>query len=156
MTRLAQLPAYVDTNGTWEEVRDRLYGHFCGTFKCNPRRRIRGKLLVFDGRCIDSDLEEGFWHIVTRGKGADRLLDTERARRISWLPAMLDGSVPGLSTWVYADAKGIPRLYYWLEAEKYVVLLEKPRVVVPVTAYHVDHQGQENDLRRRRAAGRPI
>ncbi len=152
-----ELPPVIDVNGEWEAVCERLYVHFENVFKARPRLLVRGKLLVHDSRIIDSDREEGFWHVVTKGKGEDRLFDPNRARRICWISRMLDGTAPGLSCWAYQEGNGVTRLYYWLEAEQYVLILaEKPRVVSLVTAFHATERWTVEDLLRKRAAGQPI
>lgn len=148
------LPDFVDTNGAWEEVLDRLYSVFTSIFKQQPRRKVLGKSLIFDERTIDSDLEEGFWHVITKGKGEDRILDTERARRLSWISDMLDGVAEGLSRWKYQEGDGTNKLYYWLEDERYVLILaERKSVISLVTAFYVDQPWLESDLKKRRAKG---
>ncbi len=148
------LPAHIEVNGGWDEVKARLYGHFEQVFKANPRLMIRGKPLVYDTRVIDSDCEEGFWHVVTRGKGDDRLFDPDRARRLCWVGIMLDGSAPGLSRWSYQEGDGTTKLYFWLEAEQYVVILaEKPKVVSLVTAFYASIRWVKADLLKKRAKG---
>lgn len=148
------LPPFVVVDGEWSDICARLYGHFVASFKVEPRRRILGKPLVFDDRVIDGAYEEGFWHVITIGKGDDRLFDTERARRISWIKAMLDGTAPGLSRWSYKEGDGTIKLYFWLEAEKYVLILAERRTVVSlVTGFYVNKTWLEKDLAKRRAKG---
>ncbi|WLA65666.1 hypothetical protein [Bradyrhizobium diazoefficiens] len=151
---MASFPDFVDVNGAWDEICARLYEHFERTFKCVPRRTINGKPLVFDGRVIDSNLEEGFWHVVTAGKGENRLYDPDRARRICWIADILDGKIAGVSRWVTVEGDGTRKLYYWLEQNQYVIIFaEKPKVVVLVTAFCVNQPWTERDLGKRRASG---
>lgn len=148
------LPAFVSLDGDWSETCARLYIHFEGVFKQNPRRRINNKPLVFDSRILDGEYEESFWHIITTGKGDDRLLDPERARRVCWIEHVLNRTAPGLTCWSFQEGDGASKLYYWLEAEKYVlILVEKPRVVALVTAFYVSSSWLETDLRKRREKG---
>lgn len=148
------LPAFVSVDGSWGEIRARLYAHFEECFKCSPRRNIRGKPLIFDARRVDSDLEEGFWHVVSRGKGDDRRLDTERARRICWLKPLLDGDLTGVSRWATNEGHGVIKLYYWIEDENFVLILaEKPKVVALVTAFFIDKPWLRSDLEKRRNKG---
>lgn len=154
MTIHNTLPPPIDTNGDWDEICQRLYAYFEQIFKAQPRIRIRGKPLVYDTRRIDSEYEEGFWHVVTKGKGNDRLFDPERARRLSWIRGMLDGIAPGLSRWSYPDGDGTVKLYYWLEAEQYILILaEKPHVVSLVTAYYATERWVQSDLTKKRSKG---
>jgi hypothetical protein len=148
------LPPYVSVNGEWSATCSRLYSHFEAVFKCKPCRKVKGKPLVFDDRILEGEFEEGFWHVITVGKGDDRLLDTERARRICWLASILDGTAPGLTRWAYKEGDGSEKLYYWLEAERYVLILSEKRTVVAlVTAFYVSQPWLEKDLKKRRAAG---
>jgi hypothetical protein len=148
------LPAFISVNGSWEEILARLYAHFEDCFKCNPRRNVRGKPLVFDARKLDSDLEEGFWHVVSRGRGDDRQLDPERARRICWLKPLLGGELEGISRWATIEGDGTIKLYYWIEAEDFVLILaEKPKVVALVTAFFIDKPWLRADLEKRRNEG---
>jgi hypothetical protein len=151
------LPAQINMTGSWNQVEARLYASFLSTFKATPRAEVAGKPVVFDTRCVGSPYEEGFWHVVTRGKGANRLPDYDRARCISWIPVMLDGSAPGLSKWRYVEGSGATRYYFWLEAEGYVLVLEeRAKVMSLVTAFFVDKAWAANDLRRKRAQGSPF
>ncbi len=154
MSNSVQLPVFVNTNGDWGVICASLYQHFESCFKRSPPRQIRGKLLVFDTRKINSTMEEGFWHVVTIGTGEDRLLDPDRARRVCWIAPILDGTAPGLSKWAYQEGNGVTKLYFWLESEHYVVILaEKTRVVSLVTAFYVNKTWLEKDLVKRRATG---
>ncbi|GGE54698.1 hypothetical protein GCM10007276_34660 [Agaricicola taiwanensis] len=148
------LPAHIDVNGDWDEVKARLYAYFEGVFKASPRIKIRGKVLVHDSRVVDSDCEEGFWHVVTKGKGEDRLFDPDRARRLCWIGRMLDGSAPGLTRWSFQEGDGTTKLYFWLEAEEYVLILtEKPKVVSLVTAFYASAHWVKTDLTKKRTKG---
>lgn len=148
------LPDLIETNGEWPDVCARLYARFCEIFKCVPRKTVIGKPLVFDERRLDSDKEEGFWHVVTKGKGENRLFDSRRARRIGWLEMILDGTAPGVSRFSYLEGDGTKKLYFWIEEEDYVLILaERDSVVVLVTAYYVEHEWTRKDFRKKRAKG---
>nr|WP_145959228.1 hypothetical protein [Rhizobium sp. ACO-34A] len=148
------LPQQAQTDGNWDDVCASLYGHFTATFKCIPSPVVRGKTLVFDARLIDNDKEEGFWHVVTKGKGEDRLFDPPRARRITWISALLNGTAPGVSRFSYTEGDGTVKLYYWLKSEKYVLILaEKPKIVSLVTAFYIDQTWTLKDLEKREKKG---
>lgn len=146
------LPPMINTNGGWEEIIARLDVEFGRVFRCNPRRRFEGKPLVYNSSVRDGDIEEGVWHVIA--KGDPRLFDPDRARRLSWIECMLDGSAPGLSRWRYIEGDGTVKIYLWLEEESYVVILaEKERVVVLVTAFYVSQNWTFRDLEKRRRKG---
>lgn len=150
------LPAEIDCNGQWDDVRDRLYACFCAIFLTTPLPVVGGRLLAIDGRRLDDDLEEGFWHVTSRGPPGNRTPDFERARRMSWIPSMLDGTAAGLTRWRHTEGSGEVRQYYWIEAEQYVLILEeakRPRTLSLVTAFYVDKNYMFRDLEKKRARG---
>lgn len=65
--------------------------------------RYKGLRVFHDDRKVDSDYEEGFWHVIERGKDT-RLLDLKRAKRLPWIRPLIETSDD-------------PRLYKWVEAE---------------------------------------
>lgn len=150
------LPPQIDTNGDWDDVLELLYACFTATFKSNPLPLVDGKLLTYDGRLLEDDKEEGFWHIISKTENGQRLPDFDRARCLPWIAAMLDGTAPDLVRWRYVEGSGRTRQYYWLENEAYVLILEEQRHVTSlVTAYYVTGWGQR-DLERRKASGTPF
>lgn len=154
---MCALPAHVDVNGAWNDILARLYAHFDECFNCDPKPRVCGKPIVYDPRKIDDGKEEGFWHVVTRGKGEDRLFDTERARRICWIKPLLENQIQGVSRFAYTEGNGTVKLYFWIEQEDYVLILaERPRVVSLVTAFFIDQQWLKDDLAKRKAKGTPF
>ena len=65
--------------------------------------RYKDLCVFHDKRKVDSDYEEGFWHLIERGKG-NRQLDLKRAKRLPWIRPLIENSDD-------------PRLYKWIEAE---------------------------------------
>lgn len=146
------LPPMINTNGNWNDIIARLDAEFARIFRCNPRRRFNGKVIVYNTSVKEGDIEEGVWHVIA--KGDPRLFDPDRARRLSWVESMLDGTAQGLSRWRYVEGDGTVKIYLWLEAEQYVVILaEKDHVVVLVTAFHVSVAWTAKDLEKRRSKG---
>lgn len=146
------LPPMIDTNGSWADIIAKLDAEFARVFRCNPRRRLEGKPLVYNSSIRDGDIEEGVWHVIA--KGDPRLFDPDRARRLSWIECMLDGTAPGLTRWRYIEGDGTVKIYLWLEAENYVVILaEKDHVIALVTAFYVSMSGTKRDLTKRRSKG---
>ena len=142
----------IDTDGAWAEILARLDAEFGRVFRCNPRRRFNGKTIVYNTSVQDGDIEEGVWQVIAKGK--PRLFDPDRARRLSWIESMLEGTAPGLSRWRYIEGDGTEKIYFWLEAEGYVLILaEKATVVVLVTAFFVSQDWTEKDLVKRRQNG---
>ena len=115
---------------------------------------VEGRLLTIDGRLIEDNKEEGFWHVVTRGPEEKRKPDFDRARRMPWIPTMLDGTAEGLTRWKFQEGNGRTRLYYWLENENYALILEENRrVVALVTAFFVDRSRTFDELTEKRGKG---
>lgn len=120
------LPEQIDTNGTWDEILERLYAVFEDDFK-NGRPRFDGLPVWWDRRCLDGDPhEEGFWHLVTRDDRAtgNRLLDTPRAKRLRWCRATIDHETDVL-VFDYLEGNGKTRTYLWVHQCDYVVILER-------------------------------
>jgi len=65
--------------------------------------RYKGLHVFHDNRKVDSEFEEGFWHLIERGKD-DRQLDLKRAKRLPWIKPLIERSDD-------------PRLYKWIETE---------------------------------------
>lgn len=146
------LPPMIDINGSLEEVFPRLDAEFARVFRCKPRREFAGKPLIYNSSIKEGTIEEGVWHVIS--KGNPRSFDPDRARRLSWIECMLDGTAPGLTRWRYVDGDGTVKVYLWLEVENYVVILaEKDRVIVLVTAFYVSLEKAKKDLARRRRKG---
>ncbi|MET4127661.1 hypothetical protein [Roseovarius sp. MBR-6] len=142
----------IDTDGNWEDVVSRLDSEFTKVFRCNPRRQFEGKPIVYNSSIKDGDIEEGVWHVIS--KGNPRLFDPERARRLSWIQSMLEGTAQSLSRWRYVEGDGTVKIYLWLEFERYVVILaEKKHVVVLVTAFYVSQAWTIRDLDKKRSKG---
>jgi hypothetical protein len=48
---------------------------------------------------------------------------------------LLDGNLDGVSRWATAEGDGTIKLYFWIEAEDFVLILaEKPKVVALVSS----------------------
>lgn len=99
--------------------------------------------VVFDDRKLDSPYPEGFWHVITRGKG-ERVIDFKRAKRLPWLkPLILQAGHPDLYTW-YEEAldnkvgHSVKTWFIWYEPGAYLVVLkERPNKFFLATAFYV-------------------
>ncbi|MBX3578577.1 MAG: hypothetical protein KF723_15335 [Rhizobiaceae bacterium] len=149
-------PDLINCNGNWNDVCAALHQIFDATFNCNPPLRINGKRVVYDDRVIDG-FEEAFWHMISRGKGNNRLPDFRRAERITWIAPMLACGHPDVTQFRDAHDKGGFSLYFWAKAHDFVVILrEKKGVIVFVTAFYTDQQWMRDDLAKREARGAPF
>ncbi|MGD9577673.1 MAG: hypothetical protein AB7Y74_05435 [Syntrophorhabdus sp.] len=98
--------------------------------------------VFFDNRSIDSPYEEGFWHVIERGKG-ERVLDLKRAKRLPWIKPLIEHSDdPRLLKWVEnaTDKRGnlqeVTYIYY--QEEQYLVILkDRRRGFFLATAFYV-------------------
>jgi len=149
------LPEKLFLDGEYDTIISRLYALFSADFKDNS---VYYKQLpvVYDDRKIDSEYEEGFWHIITRQNEAssDRLLDYKRAKRISWIRPLIEHSDDKrLLKWVAnsTDKRGnqVIKTMVWYREEKYLVVLKEiPNKYFLTTAFYVTGEGYERKLLR--------
>ena len=141
------LPDKLSLDGTYEEMLQILYNTFENDIK-TPTFRLNNLPIVFDNRKIDSPFEEGFWHIITRGK-EDRLIDYKRAKRLPWLRPMIENiSDSGLLVWIEYDydrrGKKVKKTYIWYRDGRYIIILKEiPKKYYLTTAFYVN--GARND-----------
>lgn len=142
-----QLPEKLDLDGSYEEMMNALYTVFSNDVK-NHSLRYNGLRIVFDNRRIDSEYEEGFWHIITRTQG-ERLLDYKRAKRLPWLKPIIENPTDEdilLWTETVANKKGrrVNKTYLWYRDGKYLIVLKEiPKKYFLTTAFYVN--GTIND-----------
>lgn len=152
------LPELIDTNGSWEEILQRLYVVFTADF-VTGRPQYDGLPVWHDRRKLEGDPhEEGFWHLVTmtdRGSG-DRLLDTPRAKRLSWCRATIDNSKPpDVLVFDYEEGNGKIRRYLWVHECDYLVILEKrkqgghDRAYMLITAFYLDGPSSKRRIQKK-------
>ena len=138
----AGLPPKLDLDGSYDRLISLLYGVYERDF-INSRPIFKGLPVVVDNRKIDSPYEEGFWHVITRGK-TGRLLDYKRAKRLPWLKPLIEwGPDPDLLCWSEEEldsrrGKMVIKHLIWYEPGSYVIVLkEKPGKYFLATAFHV-------------------
>jgi len=156
MTKPVWLPEEFQYDGNWEEFIECVYQVFKQDFM-QTQPSYQGRIVTCDTKIIDGK-EAGFWHIVQRHDSQlnERLPDLRRCSRIPWpKPIIENNSSPILSVWrVDRKKAGKPRqkrILIWLEEFDYlVVLAERKRVVVLVTAYCTDIESHKNKLRKER------
>jgi len=125
----------------FKEVVAELYEIFERDIKLS-NLKYKGIRVFYDDRVTDSQYEEGFWHIIERGKNI-RTLDIKRAKRIPWIKPLIESSDdPRLLKWTEdnLNAKGISEevTYIYYKEESYLIVLkDKRRGFYLATAYYV-------------------
>jgi len=161
MTKPNWLPEalqYSDFNGEWDVFLATVYQIFERDFKkCSPK--YQGYPVTYDSK-IDDGKEAAFWHITCREnhKTGNREMDLRRCKRIPWPRPMIEYSTDtAISVW--KNERKQPRkprqtsVLIWLEELDYLVILrERPRVMVLVTAYCTDIESLKEKLRKERDA----
>ncbi len=117
-----------------------------------------GEYVVFhDNRKLESDREEGFWHITTQKDAStgERLPDLQRSRRLTWIRPIIEHcDSPLVRCFDYADGKGRVRSYLWLFDHDFVVVLQKQdrghtKIARLITAYYIDGERGRHQLEKR-------
>ena len=148
------LPALVrldDFDGNWDRFLAELYGVFYRDFR-SARPLFRGRAVVHD-TAISEGKEEGFWHVISevnRDTGV-RNIGLHRCERLAWVRAIVEhADDPAVSVW--SNTRGThKRVLLWLEYMDYLVVLEeRPRVFVLITAYCTDSERTRRKLRKER------
>jgi len=136
---------YSDFNGDWDKFLAAVYGIFERDFK-KSRPRYEGRPVTYDSSLEDGK-EAAFWHIIQGGREPD----LRRCERIPWPRPMIEHPADAaLSIWKN-ERKNQTRVLIWLEELDYIVVLtERPRVMVLVTAYCTDIKSQREKLRKER------
>lgn len=94
---------------------------------------------------FDNNYPFGFTHIITKGVNGDRVIDYDRARKLSWVRPVLENYNDTQyikAFWSKRNKKNRPTLYLWLYDFDFMVLLTKMKSKVSsdriiVTAFHV-------------------
>ena len=152
------LPELLDTNGSWDEILERLYSVFTSDFVTN-RPRCDGLPVLPDGKKLDGDShEEGFWHLITKTdpQTRDRLLDAPRAKRLGWCRATIENChPPDVLVFDYEEGSGRLRRYLWLHECDYLVVLEKRKsggkatAYMLITAFYLDGPSSRRRIRKK-------
>lgn len=142
------LPELLDLNGTYDRLMRILYLRYREDV-LDHDLRYDSRRVVADNRLVGSDYEEGFWHVITRGKD-ERHIDFRRAERIVWLRPLIENSdAPELYKWVETDAdnrgRRVQKTYIWYREGRYMIVLKNvpKRHYFLVTAFYVT--GARND-----------
>ncbi len=140
---------YEDFKGDWDKFLEAVYKIFQRDFK-HSRLNYGGHPLDYDSTLEDGK-ETVFWHITSSIDRAtkDRVPDLRRCERIPWPRPIIEH--PGdeaLKVWRNRRT-GETRVLLWLDELDYIVVLaEKARVMVLVTAYCTDRKHTRRKLKR--------
>lgn len=99
----------------------------------------------------DLEVEEIFWHIISRKNRNHRTFDEERAKRIRWIKHIInDYSKPHIKMFYFCENNGKIRLYLWLYQHDFVVILEKiitkNYTAFIVTSFYIDNSRKRQSL----------
>jgi len=151
------LPEILNLDGDWQgHILPLLYNVFCRDFK-DSVPIFNWQPVFHDTRFIDSDKEEGFWHLVTKdqwnpGSGEkERLPDFARAKRLPWVRSIIENfTCSGVKTWRYVEDNKKVRNYLWLEQKDFMVILqEDTKGYILITAYCVEYQNARIKLQKK-------
>jgi hypothetical protein len=163
MNQPTWLPDFIETNGVWDEVVQRLYCVFERDFKTG-RPKWRGLEVWWDSRRDKGDdYERGFWHLITFTDQAtkERLPDFRRAERLGWCaPTIVHCPDSAVLEWVYIEGNGDIRNYLWLKDLDYVVIVEKKartdrntgtwyEITMLITAFYLDGDGSRRRMKKK-------
>lgn len=150
MTTPSWLPValvYDDFKGDWSKFLSAVYAIFEHDFK-ESKPTYNGLPVSYDS-AIEDGKEAVFWHLICRDdiKTKNRELDIRRCERIPWLRPIIEHSIePTISVWKNIRQRKI-NVLIWLEALDYlIVLVEKTKYMILVTAYCTDIQSKRNKL----------
>ena len=154
MTKPVWLPealSYGDFNGEWEEFLAVAYSIFERDFK-RSKPQYDGRQVVHDAR-IENGKEAGFWHIVQRddSSAGKRIPDLRRCERVAWPKPIVEHSTDrAISLW-QNERGGQTRILIWIEDMDYIVVLaDRLKVMVLVTAFCTDIESYRRKLRKER------
>jgi hypothetical protein len=119
---------FIPESFDFNEVVEELYEIFKRDIKLS-NLKYKGIRVFYDDRIIDSQYEEGFWHIIEHGKNI-RTLDIKRAKRLPWIkPLIACSDNPRLLKWTEDNLNGKGVLeevtYIYYEEESYLIILKK-------------------------------
>lgn len=97
------------------------------------------------------NVEEVFWHIISRKNSSIRTFDEQRAKRIEWVKCIiLDYDKNHIKRFYYYESNGKIRLYLWLEQYDFVVILEKiitkTEEAFIVTSFYIDNSKKKEEF----------
>nr|WP_249206150.1 hypothetical protein [Helicobacter kayseriensis] len=101
------------------------------------------------------EVEEVFWHIISRKNNGKREFDILRAERIGWIKAIFlnYNNVRLVKLFYFFEKTGQIRLYLWLYQYDFVVILEKiitsSKKAFIVTSFYIDNLKKKNSFQKK-------
>ena len=152
------LPPFINLDGSYEEIVERLYDVFRKDFM-ETRAKHLHREVHYNGVIneFSQGKVEGFWHVISRmdETKTNRTIDYRRAERLSWAKPLMENPDNEQIKFFYYDEggghkrKGI-RHYIWFESGDYVVILQRKKsYYVWVTAFYVDKEWKQRDLQKK-------
>lgn len=143
---------YADYSGDWDKFLEAVYKIFECDFKSSCPK-YKGLPLIYDSK-LELGKEMAFWHLIQRHdcRAQDRVPDLRRCERIPWpKPIIEHPSGEAVSVWKNKRKKPNRRLQIrvllWLEKLDYIVVLaERPKGMVLITAYCTDIKSHREKL----------
>ncbi|MCX5991110.1 MAG: hypothetical protein NTZ04_02075 [Chloroflexi bacterium] len=147
---------YSDFNGDWDQFLAAVYKIFERDFKLS-RPDYGGYPVAYDSKLEDGK-EAAYWHVVSRDDPTtkDRELNLRRCERVAWVNPIIEHSTDkAVSMWKIEQKRPNRgrqvRVKLWLEDQDYIVILtERPRGAVLVTAFCTDFESERRKLRKER------
>lgn len=144
------LPKTIQFTGDWDAFVALAYSVFKVDFLDSSPRFHSRPVSVNRSKKDGSQMEEGFWHLITREdkKSKERLPDFPRAERITWARPIIENySTTGMDCWRYLEGNGRVRHYLYAKAVDYLVILEEsPKCFFVVTGFYVDSDWKRREL----------
>lgn len=100
---------------------------------------------------MDEGKEAIFWHLTDKGRKPNRLPDTNRSARLSWVrPMLLRCPDPEILDWD-VEEDGVIKTYVWLKNHDFVVIMKR----MPdgrrrlLTAHYLDYSDMRDKLQKK-------
>jgi hypothetical protein len=146
---LPPLALLADYDGDWNRYLEAIYEHYRRDF-VTSRPNFEDKRVAPANRTLASGKESTFWHLISEGKVEEkRLPDIRRCERIRWPRPIIDSSsTNSVRAWRNLHKKQ-RRVVIALDDFSYVVvLIERKKYALLVTAYLVSEEHQRSKLRK--------
>jgi len=142
------LPDLLLFHGDWSAYVEEVYQVFRQDFFIDCVR-FRGRRVSVRREPLDQGKETGFWHAISEGKEEEeRTPDLRRCERIRWIRALLEADTAKVRIW--KNRRGSDRrIVVALPDFSYVVVLaDRGKYVLFITAYHVERERRRQKLRK--------
>ena len=137
--------------GNWEKYLEKVYNVFHRDFVLSCPR-FNHRPIVHD-RHLSDGKEETFWHVSSEDDSTtgERIPNLRRCERMRWIRAIIEhADEECVSVW-RNKRKQHRRILLWFEQADYLVVLEeKCKRIILVTAYCTDREHTRRKLRRER------